>query len=312
MEIYLIPAAIIIALTLLSVTFIKQGTIGVVTYFGKYQRLMQPGLNFKLPLLEMVYKRISIQNRSMELEFTAITVDQANVNFKALILFAVKNQGEDTIKKVAFKFIDDTSFVQTLIRSVEGSIRAYVASKKQNEVLQLRNEIVKEVKGHLDDSLTDWGFHLLDLQINDISFDEAIMRSMAQVVSSKNLMAAAENEGNAILITKTKTAEAEGNTIRIVAQAEKDAGLLRGQGIALFREEIAKGMAHAAKEMDEAHLDSTFMLFSIWTESLKHFAEKGDGNVIFLDGSAEGMDKTLKQIQGMNLNTNTNVHRTHK
>jgi prepilin-type processing-associated H-X9-DG protein len=37
----------------------------------------------------------------------------------------------------------------------------------------------------------------------------------------------------------------------------------------------------------------------MWTEAIKNFAEIGKGNVIFLDGSAEGMEKTMKQIQAM-------------
>ena len=56
------------------------------------------------------------------------------------------------------------------------------------------------------------------------------MRSMAKVVASNNLKAAAENEGQALLITKTKAAEAEGNAIKISAEAEKTASQLRGQG----------------------------------------------------------------------------------
>src|SRR3978361_876930 len=84
---------------------INQGTIGVVTLFGKYQRIMRPGLNFKIPFLEQIYKKISIQNRSVELEFQAITIDQANVYFKSMLLYAVHNSDEATIKKVAFKFI---------------------------------------------------------------------------------------------------------------------------------------------------------------------------------------------------------------
>jgi prepilin-type processing-associated H-X9-DG protein len=37
----------------------------------------------------------------------------------------------------------------------------------------------------------------------------------------------------------------------------------------------------------------------MWTEAVKNFAEYGRGNVIFLDGSADGMEKTMKQIQGL-------------
>ena len=278
---------------------INQGTIGVVTMFGKYRRIMLPGLNFKLPFLEQIYKKISIQNRSVELEFQAITVDQANVYFKSMLLYSVQNADEETIKKVAFKFISDKDLMQSLVRTVEGSIRAFVASKRQAEILTLRKEIVLFVKEQIDFALEEWGYHLIDLQINDITFDTAIIESMSRVVASNNLKAAAENEGQALLITKTKAAEAEGNAIKIAAEAERQAAQLRGQGVALFREEVAKGMSQAASEMKQANLDTNVILFSMWVEAVKNFAEYGKGNVIFLDGSTEGMEKTMKQIMAM-------------
>lgn len=278
---------------------VNQGTIAVITLFGKYQRILMPGLNFKIPVLEQVYKTVSIQNRSVELEFQAVTVDQANVYFKSMLLYSVINQEEETIKNVAFKFISDKDLMQALIRTVEGSIRAFVATKKQAEILLLRREIVEFVKDQIDKSLEEWGYHLQDLQINDITFDQQIMESMSRVVASNNLKAAAENEGQALLITKTKGAEAEGNAIKIAAEAEREAAKLRGQGVALFREEVAKGMSQAAEQMKQANLDTNVILFSMWTEAIKNFAELGNGNVIFLDGSPDGMQNSMKQIMAM-------------
>lgn len=289
-----------VAILFLSVVIVQQGNVAVITVFGKYQRIMTPGLNFKIPFIEYVYRTISIQNRSAELSFQAITNDQANVYFKAMLLYAVTDQSEETIKNVAFKFIDQANFMQALVRSIEGSIRSFVATKKQSEILALRNEIVDDVKLNLDHILQGWGYHLLDLQINDITFDEEIVRSMAKVVASNNLKAAAENEGQALLITKTKGAEAEGNAIRISAEAEREAAKLRGQGLAQFREEVAKGMAIAAKEMEKADLDSSLILFALWTETLRQVAQEGKGNVIFMDGSVEGFEKNMKQMMAMN------------
>src|SRR5437763_5562151 len=162
---------------------VNQGMVGVVTMFGKYRRVMRPGLNFKLPFLEQIYKKISIQNRSIELEFQAITIDQANVYFKSMLLFAVQNADEETIKKVAFKFISEKDLMKALEKTVEGSIRSFVASKRQAEILTLRQEIVEFVKAQIDAALEDWGYHLLDLQINDITFDTAIIESMSRVVA---------------------------------------------------------------------------------------------------------------------------------
>lgn len=278
---------------------INQGYIGVITMFGRYRRIVRPGLNIKIPFLETVAKKVSIQNRSVELEFQAVTQDQANVYFKSMLLYSVQNESEETIKKVAFKFVSDRDLMQALIKTIEGNVRSFVATKKQAEVLGLRREIVQYVKIEVDQTLEDWGYHLQDLQINDITFDKVILDSMSKVVASNNLKAAAENEGQALLITKTKQAEADGNSIKISAEAEKEAAKLRGQGVALFRKEVAAGMSEAAEQMKQANLDTNVILFSMWTEAIKNFAEYGKGNVIFLDGSAQGMEATMKQIQSL-------------
>ena len=242
---------------------------------------------------------MSIQNRSVELEFQAVTIDQANVYFKSMLLYSVMNEEEETIKRVAFKFMSERELMQALVRTIEGNIRSYVATRRQAEVLGLRREIVEYVKVEIDQTLETWGYHLLDLQINDITFDQAIIESMSRVVASHNMKAAAENEGQALLITKTRAAEAEGNAIKIAAEAERQAAQLRGQGVALFRQEVAKGMSEAAEELKQANLDTNVILFSMWTEAVKNFAEYGKGNVIFLDGSPDGMQNTMQRIMGM-------------
>jgi regulator of protease activity HflC (stomatin/prohibitin superfamily) len=289
----------VILIVLSGLFTVNQGTMAVITMFGKYRRAVGPGLRFKIPIFENVYKKISIQNRSVELEFQAVTVDQANVYFKSMLLYSVLDHHEETIKNVAFKFISDKDLMQALVRTIEGNIRAFVATKRQSEILGLRRDIVEYVKDKVDIVLESWGYHLQDLQINDITFDKLILESMSRVVASNNLKAAAENEGQALLITKTKAAEAEGNFIKISAEAEKQAAMLRGQGVALFRKEVAAGMSQAAEQMKQANLDTNVILFSMWVEAIKNFAEYGKGNVIFLDGSSDGMEKTMKQIQGM-------------
>jgi regulator of protease activity HflC (stomatin/prohibitin superfamily) len=291
--------ALLVYLVLGSFLTVRQGTVAVITMFGRYRRVMRTGLNWKIPFFEQVFRHISVQNLSVELEFQAITADQANVGFKAMLLYAVLNQEDATIQNVAFKFIDDRSFMQALSRSVEGTVRAFVATKRQGEILGLRREIVLEVKDQMDNTLEDWGYHLIDLQINDIVFDSAIMESMARVVASANLRAAAENEGQALLITKTKAAEAEGRAIQISAEAQREASRLQGQGVAQFREEMAKGVRQSIEEMTAAGLDPSFLLFFMWTESLKHVAEQGKGNVIFLDGSVDGMQRQMREMMAL-------------
>ena len=169
--------------------------------------------------------------------------------------------------------------------------------------MTIRSEIVNDLKSVLDASLQGWGYKLVDVQINDISFDEIITNSMAQVVASSNLKAAATNEGDALLIKKTKEAEAEGAKIRISALAEKDAAQAQGEGVAAFRRASTEGLTEAVKAMSEAGLDDAMEMvkFSMWTEAIKYFSEHGTGNVLFLDGSPEGQAKIVRQLMATNV-----------
>lgn len=300
-----IPFGLIAIAFLFSLFTVPQGTVAVITMFGKYRRIAHPGLNVRIPFLEAISKRISIQHRAVEMKFQAITLDQANVYFKSMMLYAVMNHSEEMVKRVAFKFIAQEAFIQALTRTVEGMVRAFVASKRQSEILSLQQEIVEAIKARIDKTLEEWGYHLLDLQINDITFDQAIMDSMSKVVSSKNLREAAENEGQALLITKTKAAEAEAIAIKISAEAEREAARMRGQSVALFRSEVATGMKKAALEMSEANLDTHVILFSMWTEALKNVAELNKGGAIFLDGSIQGFEQTVKRLLALQVQQHT-------
>lgn len=295
----LVVVAVVFILIMTGLRQVNQGTVGVTTIFGKYRRTLRPGLNVVAPFVERIYRRISVQNRAIELQFQAITQDQANVYFTAMMVYAAVNESEESIKNIAFKFVSEKDFHVALVRSVEGSTRGFVATKRQSEILALRGEIVAEVKDNLDHVIETWGYHLIDLQLNDITFDQAITTSMAQVVASNNLKAAATNEGDALLIKRTKEAEAKGTAVRIEAEAERTASQLRGQGVALFREEVARGLAQAAKEMETQNVDASLILFSMWTESIRHMAENGRGNVMFLDGSPEGMQKQMRDLMAL-------------
>jgi regulator of protease activity HflC (stomatin/prohibitin superfamily) len=297
-----VTGGVIAALFLLrGILIVKQGTVAVITTFGRYSRVVRPGLGYRIPVVQKVQSRISVQNRSMELAFQAITKDQANVYFKAMLLSSVKDDQEDTIKRVAFRFIDQESLTIALVRTVEAITRGFVATKNQAEILGLRAEIIAEAKSHLDDTLADWGYHLIDLQLNDITFDEVITQSMAKVVASANLRAAAVNEGEALFIKRTKEAEAEGAAIQIAAKAEAEAAQRRGEGVRMFRAEVAAGLADAAKAVNDAGADEALVMFAMWTETVRDAVERGQGNVIFLDGSVGGMEESLKRLAGLQM-----------
>src|SRR5258708_12174197 len=73
---YVILILIALAIVFSCAVSVNQGYIYVITMFGKYQRILRPGLNFKIPFLEQLYKKISIQNPSVTLEFQSVTAPQ--------------------------------------------------------------------------------------------------------------------------------------------------------------------------------------------------------------------------------------------
>jgi len=277
---------------------VPQATVSVVTVFGKYRRIMREGLNIKLPWEKVAYQ-LSLQNRALQLEFQAITQDQANVKFATMVLYAVAASEEEAIKKAVFSFASAQEFQLALQRTIDGSIRQFVATTKQSDILGMRAEIVDHTKKNLDEVVLAWGYVVRDIQITDMTFDKEIIDSMARVVSSKNLLAAASNEGAALLVKRTKDAEAEAAYKTIGAEAEKKASALRGEGLALFRKNIADGMKDAAESLKAAGVDANFLLFLEYTDALKYVAEHAQGKVIFMDNSAAAATKVVQGILGM-------------
>lgn len=294
---FLYPVLFVIAIWIVwsMVRTVPQATVGVVTVFGKYSRIMREGLNFKMPW-ERIAQRLSLQNRALQLEFQAITLDQANVKFATMVLYAVAGQDEEAIKKAVFSFATAQEFQLALQRTIDGSIRQFVATTKQSDILGMRAEIVDHTKKNLDEVVANWGFVVRDIQITDMAFDQTIMDSMARVVSSKNLLAEAANEGAALLVKRTKDAEAEAAYKTIGAEAEKKAAALRGEGLALFRKNVADGMKDAAASLKEAGVDANFLLFLEYTDALKYVAEHAQGKVIFMDNGAGATSRTVQGI----------------
>jgi regulator of protease activity HflC (stomatin/prohibitin superfamily) len=283
---------------------IPQATVGVITLFGKYHRVMREGLNFKMPWEKLSY-RLSLQNRALQLEFQAITQDQANVKFATMVLYAVAGSDEDAIKKAVFSFATPQEFQLALQRTIDGSIRQFVATTKQSDILGMRAEIVDHTKKNLDEVVLNWGYVVRDIQITDMTFDKEIIDSMARVVSSKNLLAAASNEGAALLVKRTKDAEAEAAYKTIGAEAEKKASALRGEGLALFRKNIASGMKDAADSLKAAGVTAEFLLFLEYTDALKYVADHGQGKVIFMDNGASSAARVMQGILSMGADTSS-------
>ena len=284
--IYFIFFTILVVPVLFPVLTIRtdEGCVGVVTVFGQYQRLAQPGIELRMPWQRS--RPISLQNRSIGLEFEAITIDQANVYFKCMLLYRVADGTEAAVKRAAFAFASQEEFQLSLCRLLEDETRTYVATQRQAEMIGISQDVVHRIKANVGARIEGWGYCIEDLRYNNIHFDDVVTKSMARVVAAINERDAAENEGQALLIRKTKEAEADGEFIKIKSEAEKLAWKLRGQGLADFRREVAAGIHDAVQELQTAGVDPNYMLFFMYTEMVKHVAENSKaGHTIFVDNN---------------------------
>lgn len=290
---------LVVALVLMTrlIKIVPEGHIGVVTAFGRFVRTMSPGLNARLPWEQV--SRISVQSRAVDLEFQAITLDQANVYFNCTLLFCVADQASETVRRAVYSFVSENELQLSIRRLVEDETRAYTAGKRQAEMIGMSQDVVMLIKGNIEHRLEEWGYRIIDLRYHNLHFDEAVMKSMARVVAAVNEREAAEHEGQALLIRKTKDAEANGAFIAINAEAERAAWKMRGQGLAEFRREVAKGVNDAVEELRSSGVDPNYLLFFMYTEALKHIAEHSKaGHTIFMNSNPAAPQALMEQMAG--------------
>jgi regulator of protease activity HflC (stomatin/prohibitin superfamily) len=228
---YLFVFIVFVAMVSVMVTIstIPESNVGVLTLFGRYCGLIQSGFNIVAPWKSV--QVLSLQNRAIELKFQAITLDQANVHLDCTVLYSVLSNDVDTIKRAVYTFASEKEFEISLRRLLEDETRSYVATKKQADMIGLSQEVVIVIKARIDEKINEWGYGLEDLRYHNLQFDSIVTSSMARVVAAINEREAAEHEGQALLIRKTKEAEANGEFVRIEAEAERTAWKLRGQGL---------------------------------------------------------------------------------
>lgn len=166
----IVPLIILIALGAGSLFTVQQGKVAVVTRFNKLKGFYNPGLNFKVPLIDRVSKTITTMQESVDLAFQAITQDKANVKFSALVIYKAKNMSEEIIMKIAYTFDNTDAFKSSLCRTIEGHVRAFIANMHHDGVLGVRETLAKKLQEDLLETMDKWGYELVDVQINDITF----------------------------------------------------------------------------------------------------------------------------------------------
>jgi len=197
---------IVVAMLLASSAYIvKQWEKAVILRFGKIENIVEPGLNFRIPLIDAVH-RVDMRTQTVDLKGqSAITKDNISVGIDAVVFMTIENP-ERVITQI-INFRDAVSkYAQTAIRNIVGQYNL-------DELLESREEIAIKLKEEIDKLSKEWGIDIARAGLQDISLPADMKRAFA-------VQAEAERESRAILIK----ADAELKASSKLAAAAKNMG----------------------------------------------------------------------------------------
>jgi regulator of protease activity HflC (stomatin/prohibitin superfamily) len=284
-----IPLAIVavIALyTILSSFFtVRTAQVAVITRFGKFLRVAQPGLNWKAPLFDSVAGTMSLRVNQITLTMETKTKDNVFVT----IPISVQNQVRaDKVYDAFYKLADPTAQIKSYVEQV---ILGHVPGMTLDEVFASQSSIALAVKKELDADMSTFGYEIVNVLVTDIVPDEKVKSAMNDINAAQREQVAANARGEAEKILVVKKAEAE---------AESKA--LQGQGIANQRKAIIEGLQESIEQFQKvvegASAKEVMQLVMVtqYFDMLKSIGESGKTNTLFLSHSPGAVKEVGDQI----------------
>ncbi len=270
---------------ILAINVVNQKTALVVERFGEFKKIMKPGLNWKTPWIEWASEPISLRLQELEVPVQTKTQDNVFVEILVAIQFLIK---EDKIMEAHYKFTDPAGQIKSYVFDV---VLAKVPKLELDKVFTEKDDIAKSIKETLTNTMSDYGYDIVNSLINNVRPDEKVVDAMNEINAQKRLKDAAREEG-------------EGKKIKMVleAEAEKESKILQGQGIAGQREAIAKGLKKSVEDLkgavegaDAQTVMNTIMLTQHY-DTMKEIGSHSGSTAIFLNPGPGGMNDIMTQM----------------
>ncbi|MBS0644702.1 MAG: SPFH domain-containing protein [Acetobacteraceae bacterium] len=230
---------ILVVVTLFAgVKTVPQGQIWTVERFGAYTRMLQPGLNFVLPYIDRIGRRVNVQEQVVDIpEQSVITRDNASVAVDGIIYYRVM-EPDKAAYQVANLSVALTTLAMTNIRSVIGEMEL-------DSTLSSRERINSSLLETLDGATMPWGVKVSRVEIRKIE-------PPGNLISAMNLQMTAERERRAAVAR----ADGERQAAIMRAEGEKQALILAAEG----RQQAALRDAEARIALARAEADATKMV----------------------------------------------------
>jgi regulator of protease activity HflC (stomatin/prohibitin superfamily) len=287
--IYLIPlgALALIVLTLILGSFFTVNTaqVAVITRFGKFLRVADPGLNWKVPYFDSVAGVVSLRVNQITLTMETKTKDNVFVT----IPISVQNRVRpEKVYDAYYKLSDPVAQIKSYVEQV---ILGHVPGMTLDEVFASQSSIAAAVKQELDADMATFGYEIVNVLVTDIVPDAKVKSAMNDINAAQREQVAANARGEAEKILVVKKAEAE---------AESKA--LQGQGIANQRKAIIEGLQVSIEQFQKV-VDGTsskevmqLVLVTQYFDTLKSIGESDKTNTLFLAHTPGAVKDVSEQI----------------
>jgi regulator of protease activity HflC (stomatin/prohibitin superfamily) len=286
MGIFWTIVVIIALIFLFGIRVVGQNTVLVIEFLGKFRRTMSAGLNYKIPLLERVAEKVSLRQQNFAINGLYPSNDKVIIDVSTNLIFSV-DSNLDGVKKYVYSLSNRNQSIGAVI---ENSLRTYIAKETHEGILEKKEELAAHIRGDMEKQFAEWGMIIYSFQITGVSFPATITQAMSEVVASEQLKKAAMNKGEATKIQAVK--EAEG---------ERERKRLQGEGIAMEREAIAKGLKESIEIVRGTTNQSSSEILALLTltqylDTLKTIGISENSKVVFLDTNVNKTSDLMQQL----------------
>jgi len=290
MDVVLIILLAVVGLVFLSLVLgsfftVKTAQVAVITRFGKFLRVAEPGLNWKLPYFDTVAGIVSLRVNQITLTMETKTKDNVFVT----IPISVQNRVRpEKVYDAYYKLSDPVAQIKSYVEQV---ILGHVPGMTLDEVFASQSSIAAAVKQELDADMATFGYEIVNVLVTDIVPDAKVKSAMNDINAAQREQVAANARGEAEKILVVKKAEAE---------AESKA--LQGQGIANQRKAIIEGLQTSIEQfqkvVDGASSRDVMQLVLVtqYFDTLKSIGESDRTNTLFLAHSPGSVKEVSDQI----------------
>jgi regulator of protease activity HflC (stomatin/prohibitin superfamily) len=289
-----IIGAVAVALIISSLRIVEQNTVAVVELLGKYRRTLPAGLNVLIPLFEQIRERVTLRQQNFAVMGNYPSKDKVIVTVATNLIYSVmQSEGtqhaEGGVKKYVYSL---ENRAQSITATVENSLRTYIARETHEGILEKKEELAQHISRDLEVQFGEWGMDIKSFQITEVTFPRTISDAMSEVVASAQLRKAAENKGEAAKLLAVKDAE-----------GERERKRLQGEGVALEREAIAKGLKESLSLLKQATGQDVTEVMALLTltqylDTMKSIGTSDNVKTIFMDSSVGKTKELLTQLMG--------------